>query len=152
MRPVDVQFLRIADDSPVYRHRFAHDAEFHESAGLPNHAESLLHRLRMPCRLNVDIAAVAFCQIQHLLHRIRFCRVNSQIRAQLFRDFQPLRYQIDGDEQAGVFQLRRAYHPEAQCAGPRDDDDIAKLNLPALHGVNRTSERLNHRRVCCRHI
>ena len=105
--------------------------------------QSLFHRAGVAGCLDVDITAITVGQLAYLIDGIDFTGVDSQVRATSLGQIEPLVVEVEGDQQPGIFAPRRRKHAQAQRPGASDHHDIVQLDLPALHGMNRTGEGFN---------
>ena len=92
---------------------------------------------------DIDVAAITFCQIAHLLRRVLGLRVDAYIRATAFGDFDPVVAQIERDD--GQRPLSSLPRPPSQSKGsaPGNDHRVLVLDVSALDSVNGTGQRLN---------
>ena len=140
---VDVEFLGIADDCPVRRHRISKHAEFHKGAEFTDHVQTLFHGGGMPGRFDVHVTTIPVGEMAHFADDVCLSGVEDQVRAAGAGDLQAVVVEVQGNKQAGVFEPGGGNHPQAQRSRAGDDHGVVQFDTAPLHGVNGARKRLD---------
>ena len=81
MRTVYVEFLKIADYTPIDQSGVHEEPKLNESAQFLNHIQALLDARREPGSFYVNIAANSLGQFLDLRHHVLFRGIQDNIRA-----------------------------------------------------------------------
>src|ERR1700733_567156 len=101
MGAMNVQFLCVTDDRPIDGNFLAHDAEFDKRAELPNHQETLFDSSRMTGCFDIDVASVAARQFNDLFACVFLLRIDPEVSAGPFSDFESVVTEIKSDNPVG---------------------------------------------------
>src|ERR1700730_5087032 len=152
VRAVNVKFFRVADNCPVDCHFLPHHAELYKRPKFANHVQPLLYRARVTCRLNINVAAIAFGEIAYRLDRILFLRIDTNVGTASLGYFEALVAQVESYESFRTLHFRCRHHTQPEWSTTGDHNRILVLDIAAFHGVDGASKRFNEDCVVQRDI
>ena len=86
--------------------------------------------------LDIDITSDVLRECKDFLKGILFCRVDDQVCAVFFGQFQAMLHQVQDDQAAaGIEGANRLDHSQSQSSGPGKDDGIGGGNVSLLYAV-----------------
>ena len=135
VRAENIQLLAVTDDRPIHRGLVIEHAEFHKASQLAQHRQALVHRLVMPGRLDINVAAVAIGDFADLRQHIHLGRVPHFIGAQAQGEGGAFGFHVQHDEFFRVAQPHRADDAQAQGAGAGDHHDVVMVDVGAFRRV-----------------
>src|SRR5829696_8596056 len=102
----------------------------------------------MPGPLQIDISPIATRHVLDLLHRVLLANVDDHISAAILGDVQLVLSHVQCNNRLRVLRFRTGDHAKTDGPAARYHNSVLKLDVAALHGMQRTGERLSEGSVC----